>query len=296
MIFAFCILHSGLLQAEASEKDIPQRMVGYSQVGSWTREEWDYRRFLDIVSGFKMNYTRIFGIVPWHEGFMPWPMEEDRRYDLMRFDERYWIKLTDYVRYANERGIIVHFALFDRCGMTDSDGWLRHPFNPENNINGIEAKRGWHSFTSEQFREVQRNYIIRAVMELKTFNIIFEVANEPNDGIDWHKWVIGIIRESALHNQQSVVVSINIEPFNGDYDWVSFHIKGLPSSIRGGNFIYSDDGVELTDPDTLYKWAKEILDKGGSYEHLSAAEDIKGDMPPEERLGALYKARYGEVR
>jgi hypothetical protein len=303
LIFEFCIFHSRLLQAEVANKNIPDKIVGYSQVGSWTRDEWDYERFLDILSEFKMNYTRVFGIVPWYGGLMPWPKEADGRYDLTRFDEGYWSRLSDYVRYANNKGIIVHFTLFDRCGMTDDDGWLRHPFNPQNNINNISARRGWHTFTEEFFREIQKNYIIRAVRELKNFNILFEVANEPNDGIDWHKWVIEIIRESSVGNQQppvpegsnrGVVVSINIEPFNGDYDWVSFHIKKLPSSIQGGNFIYSDDGVELTDPDTLYKWAKEVFDKGGSYEHLSAAEDIKGNMPPEERLRALYKARYGK--
>jgi hypothetical protein len=281
---------------EASDKNIPQRMVGYSQVGSWTRDEWDYKKFLDMLSEFRLNYTRIFGIVPWYGGLMPWVKGEDGRSDLTRFESRYWVRLNDYVKYANSKGIIVHFTLFDRCGMTDDDGWPRHPFNSTNNINGIEAKRGWHRFTSEQFREAQKDYVIRAARELKDLNVIFEVANEPMDGPDWHRWVIEIMKAEGLRDE---AISINIHTsdlhnFVSSALWVSFHIKGLPQSIQGGNFIYSDDGVELRDPDTLYKWSKAVLDKGGSYEHLSAANDVKGSMPPVEILTILMKARYGK--
>jgi hypothetical protein len=178
--------------------------------------------------------------------------------------------------------------------MTDSDGWPRHPFNSANNINGIEAKRGWHRFTSEQFKESQKDYVVRAARELKDLNVIFEVANEPMDGSDWHRWVIEILKAEGLRDE---VISINVhtsdlQSFSSSSLWTSFHIKSLPQTIRGVNFIYSDDGVELRDPDTLYKWAKDVLDKGGSYEHLSAANDVKGSMPPVEILTVLMKVRY----
>jgi hypothetical protein len=295
LIFAFCILHSGLLQTEAAQENIPERMVGYSQVGSWTRDGWDYKRFLDMLSEFRLNYTRIFGIVPWFGGLMPWHREADGRYDLARFDERYWERLIDYVRYANDRGVVVHFTLFDRCGMTDSDGWPRHPFNSANNMNGIEAKRGWHRFTSEQFKEAQKDYVVRAARELKNLNVIFEVANEPMDGLDWHKWVIEVLKNEGLKDE---VISINIflsELLSLDSSalWKSLHIKELPASIRGGSFIYSDDGVELSNPDTIFRWASEVHDKGGSYENLSAANDTKGIMPPIEVLKVLSRAKYG---
>lgn len=300
LIFIFSILHSGLIHGEASKGKIPEKMVGYSQVGSWTRDGWDYKRFLDILSGSGLNYTRIFGIVPWFGGIMPWHRERDGRYDLMRFNERYWERLVDYIKYANDKGIIVHFSLFDRCGMTDSDGWPGHPFNPENNINGVEAKRGWHTFTSEKFKDVQKNYVIRVAKALKDFSVIFEIANEPLDGLEWHKWVIDILKTEGLKDE---VISLNIhtsdlQEFSSSSLWKSFHIKELPSSIRGGNFIYSDDGIELADSDAIYKWAKEVLDRGGSYEHLSAANDIRGIMPPVEVLKALSRAKYekGTIR
>ncbi len=296
LILAFCVLSLLIIPAwVGASENIPERLVGYSQVGSWTKDGWDYRRFLNAVSDYRLNYTRIFGIVPWFGGLMPWHREADGKYDLTRFDERYWERLVDYVKYANDKGIVVHFSLFDRCGMTDSDGWPGHPFNQANNINDIEAKRGRHTFTSEQFKEVQRNYIIRVARELKNLNILFEIANEPQDGLDWHKWVIEILKGEGLKVE---VISVNIfsselEGFDFSVHWVSFHLKELPPSIKKGMFIYSDDGAELRDPDTLSRWAKEVLDKGGSYEHLSAANDVRGIMPPIEVLKVLSRAKYG---
>jgi len=292
LVFTFWIFHYGLTQAETGQRNIPQRLIGYSQVGSWTRDGWDYKRFLDILSEYRLNYTRIFGIVPWFDGVMPWPKEKDGRYNLTRFDDKYWERLRDYVRYANSKGIIVHFTLFDRCGMTDRDGWERHPFNPSNNNNDIRAVRGWHVWTSDQFKEVQRSYVIRAARELRGRDVIFEVANEPFDRDEWHRWVIDILRREEIRE-----ISINIERFRDGYNWISFHIKRLPVVIEGRNFIYSDDGMELKDPDTIYRWAKEILDNDGSYEHLSAENDVRGSMPPVDELNALLRAKSeGEDR
>lgn len=289
LIFAFCILHSGLIQADVSQKNIPEKLVGYSQVGSWTKDGWDYKRFLDVLAEYKMNYTRIFGIVPWYDGLMPWVKRWYGVYDLTKFDEKYWTRLMDYVKYANSKGITVHFTLFDRCGMTDSDGWEQHPFNNLNNNNDIKVVRGWHVFTSERFKEIQKAYVIRAARELKGKDVLFEIANEPFDNDEWHLWVIDILKKEGISD-----ISINTEPFKDGYKWTSLHIKRMPALIQGGNFIYSDDGIELQNPDVIYKWAKEILDNGGSYEHLSAENDVKGSMPPEEELMALCRARFGD--
>jgi hypothetical protein len=66
-------------------------------------------------------------------------------YDLEQWNERYWAKFHRMLKETAQRDIIVEIEIWERhdCYRTrDQAGWLRHPFNPDNNINFTEEESG----------------------------------------------------------------------------------------------------------------------------------------------------------
>ncbi|MBN1513366.1 MAG: hypothetical protein JXB13_15220 [Phycisphaerae bacterium] len=63
------------------------------------------------------------------------------RYHLGVWNEEYWERLRSFLRLAAARDIIVQIELWDMWDLT-RDNWVRHPFNPRNNLNYTAAESG----------------------------------------------------------------------------------------------------------------------------------------------------------
>jgi len=66
-------------------------------------------------------------------------------YDLDKWNDDYWAKFERMLEETAKRDIIVEIEIWERhdCYRTrDQAGWLRHPFNPNNNINFTEDESG----------------------------------------------------------------------------------------------------------------------------------------------------------
>jgi hypothetical protein len=66
-------------------------------------------------------------------------------YDLDQWNDAFWEKFEKMLRETKKRDIIVEVEIWERhdCYRTrDQAGWLRHPFNPDNNINFFEEESG----------------------------------------------------------------------------------------------------------------------------------------------------------
>src|SRR5680860_182192 len=60
------------------------------------------------------------------------------KFDLSKFNDAYFNRLRERVQMAGEYGIYVSIMLFEGWGIQFSpNGYANHPFNPDNNINGI---------------------------------------------------------------------------------------------------------------------------------------------------------------
>jgi hypothetical protein len=55
-------------------------------------------------------------------------------YDLNSWNNEYWERFEKFLNLAEKRDIIVQIELWDQWDLV-RDNWLRHPYNPENNIN-----------------------------------------------------------------------------------------------------------------------------------------------------------------
>lgn len=166
--------------------------------------ELDYRRYLETLARDGMNYTRIFsgsyvepvgafGIVrntlapapgkflaPWARSGEPGYAGGGNKFDLNRWDAAYLARLKDFIREAGRRGIVVELTLF--CSTYSDRQWALSPFNPTNNVNGLQLPhwKALNTLTNGNVFPHQEKLTRHLVGELNEFdNLFFEIQNEP---------------------------------------------------------------------------------------------------------------------
>ena len=169
----------------------------------------DWEEYLGRCGRSGINHVRLFLLeVPWvppgevaeYPEFSPWVLEKEKlRYDLGRFEPKFWDKL-DRVLYAAHRSrVIVELVLFDELGMDQGKGrrWDLHPFNSKNGGPVESAETGWPAFydlASEPNRQAQERYLTHLLARVSAFpNVYFELNNEMGGidlGEDGMKWVL----------------------------------------------------------------------------------------------------------
>lgn len=108
---------------------------------------------LDSMVAFGGNYVRNTmasrEITNGHRDLWPYKVVETTDdplisiYDLDQWNEAYWDLFSRMLRETHKRGIIVEIELWERHDTyrtRDQAGWLRHPFNPDNNINFTQSE------------------------------------------------------------------------------------------------------------------------------------------------------------
>ena len=170
-------------------------------------EQNDYGAYLTFLKDHGHNFIRL-----WHwEQFksqaatasfhlcmtpQPWPRtgpglatDGKSKFDLSRFDPRYFERLRDRVIAAGKEGIYVSVMLFDGFGLHLSkapDHLLGHPFHAANNINGV-ALTSINDYqvlpldpAVQALQEAYMRKVVDIVADLP--NVLYEVANESSGG------------------------------------------------------------------------------------------------------------------
>lgn len=164
--------------------------------------DFDYKTYLERLSSFELNYTRIYpGGYLEKEGMfieenvmapapgrlaVPWARSDARGYaaggnkfDLNRWDAGYFSRLQDFMVEAERRGIVVEICFFN-CQYPE--GWSDCPLNATNNIQGIGtcAPAEFQTLREPELVRVQEEYIRKIVQEVNSFdNVILEICDEP---------------------------------------------------------------------------------------------------------------------
>ena len=102
------------------------------------------------------------------------------KFDLARWDEAYFRRLTDFVAEARKRGVVVEVNLF--CPFYDEVLWDANPMNARNNVNGIGRVPRDEVYTLKHadLAAVQEAVTRKIVAELNAFdNLYFEIATSP---------------------------------------------------------------------------------------------------------------------
>ena len=112
--------------------------------------DFDYKRYLRTLAADKLNLTRVFTgayreapgnfhitdntLAPAAGRFIaPWP-ESGGKFDLTRWNDAYFLRLSDFMSEASKHGVIVEMNLF--CPYYEDAMWDLSPLNAKNNTNG----------------------------------------------------------------------------------------------------------------------------------------------------------------
>ncbi len=197
-------------------------------------EAFDFEAYLDFLKRYGHNFIRLWawdstiydtranGALgkdyahfaaphPWLRVGPDMALDGKPKFDLTKLNPEYFERLRKRVEAARDRGIYVSIMLFEGWGLSHGNqgrrtveegwAWRNHPFNPANNINGVEIQgatetRGRvHRMGNRLANEFQAAYIrhvVDAVNDLD--NVLYEVINEGGEK-EWDWWVVETVHE-----------------------------------------------------------------------------------------------------
>jgi len=104
----------------------------------------DLKEHLDEMVRAGANYIRNTMSDRPDKGFEVYPFLRlpSGKYDLRQWNEEYWRRFENLLRWTHERGIIVQIEIWDRFDYA-RDNWEPHPYNPKNNVNYTYRESGF---------------------------------------------------------------------------------------------------------------------------------------------------------
>lgn len=182
----------------------------------------DLREHLDALRKAGGNYIRNTMSDRVDKGFEVYPFGRlpDGKYDLGRWNDEYWTRFANMLRWTEEREIIVQIEVWDRFDYSDSGSknWTNHPYNPRNNVNytheesGLAATYTKHPGANEQplfftvpalrnnevVLRYQRAFVDRMLSHsLKHGNVLYCMDNETAADPRWPEYWARRILERA---------------------------------------------------------------------------------------------------
>lgn len=301
---------------------------------------FDYEAYLNWMAGYGHNFFRMWAweLTEWntagnrekdaqvHRAYPhPWKrtgpgnaLDGKAKFNLKEFDQEYFDRLRQRTKLAQDRGMYVAVMLFEGWGIQFSpDGWKRHPFHPENNINGINDDvdgdgKGLeiHTSRSKEITEIQRAYVRKVVDTVNEFdNVLYEISNENHPpSTQWQYDMIRFIHnyEKSKPKQHPVGMTFqykggtNKALFDSPADWVSPNPDG---GYRDNPPAADGSKVIVTDTDHLWGiggnvgWVWKSVMRGMNpifmdpYDGkvLSKSQDLKWTEPVRRTMGVALK-------
>ncbi len=103
----------------------------------------DLREHLDAMARAGANYIRNTMSDRRDKGHEVYPFKRlaSGKYDLNQWNDAYWRRLENMLRWTHQRRIIVQIEVWDRFDYS-RDHWEPHPYNPANNVNYTHKESG----------------------------------------------------------------------------------------------------------------------------------------------------------
>jgi hypothetical protein len=182
---------------------VPIYLVGYDRQEFFTDPLLDYEKALDVYVKYRINKVRVW-MYNWWGGpalLAPWSYDSNLgKYNLDQWNPGYWQRLTNFLKAAQARNIIVELCLFADYSY-HADRWVdpsyRYAWNASYNVNGAfwtDAHGGFfpeffdvnymeRSTSGKTVRDYQQAFVDKTLQEVGSFpNIYFEIDNEfPGD-------------------------------------------------------------------------------------------------------------------
>lgn len=236
--------------------------------GSVLNLDFDYVKYLAELKQNDLNLTRIFTgvycedtksfgitrntlapesgklICPWARSEVAGYAGGGNKFDLTKWDEKYFHRLKSFMAEASKQGVVVEIAIF--CPFYEDSMWNLSPMNAANNVNGI-GKVGRESVYNREkngeLQAIQEAVVKKLVAELREFdNLYWEVCNEPYFGgvtDDWQRRIVDVIVESEKGTSSRHLISLNIangsqkvEKPHPEVSIFNFHYTSPPTAVK----------------------------------------------------------------
>jgi hypothetical protein len=104
----------------------------------------DLKEHLDAMKAAGANYIRNTMSDRNDLGFEVYPFKQlpDGKFDLEQWNDEYWRRFENLLRWTGERDIIVQIEVWDRFDYSTKN-WPPHPYNPKNNVNYTYEQSGF---------------------------------------------------------------------------------------------------------------------------------------------------------
>lgn len=189
----------------------------------------DLREHLDEMVEVGANYIRNTMSDRPDKGFEVYPFLrlESGKYDLNQWNEEYWRRFENMLKWTAERRIFVQIEVWDRFDYS-RDNWEPHPYNPKNNVNYDYAESGFAEhypdhpgankqpffFTTPAQRDnrVVFPYQARFVEKLLSYSLQYDhvlycMDNETSGEEAWGRFWAEFIRDRAKAQGKTVYVT-----------------------------------------------------------------------------------------
>lgn len=207
--------------------------------GAVLNVDFNFRKYLDTLARDGLNLTRTFtgayvepmgafniasntlapmpgGLMcPWARSSTPGYANAGNKFDLNKWDEVYFRRLTDFVRHAEKHEIVVEITLF--CPFYDEAQWKISPQNAANNINDAGKVARTNVYTLDKhggLLPVHEAMTRKIVTELRNFdNVYYEICNEPYFGgvtLEWQHRIADVIAETEKSFRFPHLISQNV--------------------------------------------------------------------------------------
>ena len=257
---------------------------------------FDYITYLNFLEAHHHNFFRLW---TWEQSrwaaetsdenywFHPMPYERTGpgtaldgklKFDLTRFDQTYFDRMRQRIMVAGARGIYVSIMLFDgwsvgpgdpQYGAGKNNPWKGHPFNKNNNINGINGDPDGNNIGETQNLSIQsvttlqEAYVRKVIDTVNDLdNVLYEICNEGGT-VDWQYHLANYIQTYEVGKPKQHPVGITListndaELYNSPADWVSIHNGGSldPPVADGSKVILLDtDHICGVCGDRIWAW------------------------------------------
>ncbi|HEU0209496.1 MAG TPA: hypothetical protein VFQ78_11015 [Candidatus Udaeobacter sp.] len=229
--------------------------------GNVTYPKFDFSEHLRFLIRYNHNFTRLWTCeeaawVPWlvrKQTIEPLPfartgpgeaLDGKPKFNLTQLNQEYFDRLYSRVKQAGDSGIYVSVMLFNGWSV-ETKGmppmtkvWRGHPFNRDNNINGVDGDPNKddegteaHTLQVAKVTAVQEAYVRKTVTTLNDLdNVLWEISNESNIlSTEWQYHMIKFIKEceATLPKQHPVGMTFchpggtNEALFDSPADWIS---------------------------------------------------------------------------
>ena len=263
---------------------------------------FDYGKYLDFLQMYNHNFFRLWVMEqsrwtletsddlywffpgPWYKRTGPGNANDSLpRFNLDSLDDSYFARVRQHVVLAGERGMYVSIMLFNGWNVTSAKGgvglnnpWKGHPFNKDNNVNGIDGDTNGDSSGIEIQHLVsgggdgnaavtayQIRYVHRVIDEVNDLdNVLYEISNESDAGaVAWQYLMIDSVKayEQAKPKQHPVGMSA-MYPGGSDQVLYASHADWVAPANYSGDadgakvIVYDTDHTAGIGGDEVWVW------------------------------------------